>query len=311
MINHAAGGKWGAATRRILESGARMVPWGLVLMIPIFIGMKALYPWMDHQLVESNHILHHRHSYLNLPFIFIRLAICFALWTALVNRFTRGSWWPGPSANFPVTSRFDGVACAGLVFTVFTGTFWSFDWLMSLEPLWSSTIYGAMTLIGGCLTAMAFTILIRMVQEATEDIYIETQVRHDLGNLMFGFLLLWAYMMLSQFLIIYSASLPEEIPWYMARSTGGWNKVVIYNLIFHFVVPFIILLQQRVKQNTYPLAVMAAYMLAIRACDILWIIYPAFSPGKLHLDWALIPTFLGIGGFWIWGFSGKLKKAML
>ncbi len=147
------------------------------------------------------------------------------------------------------------VSAPGLVVFTFVTTFAFIDWIMSLEPHWFSTIYGAMFLIGQMLESFAFMILLVIVLSQVSPIkdYLTKQHLHDLGNMMFAWMVLWAYLSFSQFLIIWSGNLPDEIPWYLRRLKGGWGWVALTIVVFNFFAPFALLLLRKRQARCEPL----------------------------------------------------------
>jgi hypothetical protein len=190
-------------------------------------------------------------------------------------------------------------------------TFAAIDWVMSLEPHWYSTIYGILIIGGQILTALAFVIPIVAVlgaDESRSQIF-SPGILHDLGNLLLGFIMLWAYFSLSQFLIIWAGNLPEEIPWYLKRLEGGWQWVGTALIIFHFALPFAALLSRDLKRNRRTLTVIALTVLVFRFVDLYWLVTPVFSPSQLAVHWLDVVTFVGVGGLWfatyIWCLQGR------
>jgi hypothetical protein len=187
------------------------------------------------------------------------------------------------------------------------------DWGMSLEPDWYSSMYGPMLLIGQVLTALAVLIIVstwlvrrgRMVEVGTP------QGFHDLGNLLLAFVMLWAYLSFSQYLITWSGNLAEEIPWYLRRSAGGWRAVAASLILFHFFVPFFLLLSRDRKRNAPALAAVASALLLMRLVDVCWLILPAFEAPNLVVFWPVLPAMLGVGGLWAAVFLARLGSRPL
>jgi hypothetical protein len=192
-------------------------------------------------------------------------------------------------------------------------TFAAFDWVMSLDPHWFSTIFGVIFVVGQGLATLAFAIIgLRLVADR-EPIsgVIATKHFHDLGNLMFAFILLWAYVSFSQFFIIWSGNLPEEITWYVHRIHGGWGVIAMLLVLFHFAVPFVLLLLRQVKQKVPVLVKVAAAMIVMRLIDLFWIVAPNFNEGKFGIHWMDVLAPIGIGGIWIAAFIWQLKNRAL
>jgi hypothetical protein len=295
LLHSLVGGEWGKAIRRVLQAGADTLPWLGALFIPIVLGLRHIYPWMDAALLRTDSFsAGHKRIYFLVPFFVLRAIGYFALWSWLAYRQSR-------------TGKGSGV---GLLIYVFTVSFASFDWVMSLEPQWSSSIYGVMLMVGDVLGALAFSILMLERQSRSPGgRVIPEDTAHDLGNLLLAFVMLWTYMSLSQYLIIWSANLPEEIGWYLVRQKGGWQAVAIVLILFQFVLPFALLLSRARKRKLASLAVVAGGILILRVIDVFWLTAPDFSPGRFSvhvLDGLLL---LVLGGTWLAlfrrGFQGE------
>ncbi|MDB5034390.1 MAG: hypothetical protein JWQ98_1631 [Chlorobi bacterium] len=311
MLHNLTGGSWGYSIRRILESAVKTIPLMAALFVPIVFGLHSIYIWTDQNLVGHDELLQHKSPYLNVPFFLIRVAIYFAVWFGvsylLVGKMRRVEAAGGPADDRGVQN----FSAIGLLAFFLTATFAAFDWMMSLEPHWFSTIYGVMIIVGQVLSMFALSIAVLAVltgwnpdlREKIRESYF-----HDLGNLLFAFTMLWAYLSLSQFLIIWSANLPEEVTWYVQRSTGGWGVIPIILVAFHFLAPFFLLLMRKTKRNPSTLAAVALVVLVMRYVDDYWLIAPSFHPLGIHLSWLDIVAPIGIGGIWLWMFIGQLKK---
>jgi hypothetical protein len=199
------------------------------------------------------------------------------------------------------TERLELISRGGLLLMGLTMTFASIDWMMSLEPHWFSTIYGVIFMGGSALTALAFgTVLAALARDRTRlsDVVTPEQF-HDLGKLLLAFTMLWAYFNFSQFLITWSGNLPEEIPWYLRRTTGTWRTLTIGLVLFHFALPFVVLLSRSVKRRPGVLAAVAAAMLIARFFDLTWMIVPAFERDGFPIHWLDVAAFLAIGGLFV------------
>jgi hypothetical protein len=205
------------------------------------------------------------------------------------------------------------VSAPGLVVFFFVTTFAFIDWIMSLEPHWFSTIYAAMFLIGEVLESFAFVIALAIVLSQWSPLkeYLTKQHLHDLGNMMFAFMVLWAYLSFSQFLIIWAGNLPEEIPWYLRRLRGGWGWVALTLVIFHFATPFLLLLMRGVKRHAERLFRVCVLMIALRLVDVYWVVEPAFYNQQIRINWMDFVIPLAIGGPWLAAFFWQLKSRPL
>jgi hypothetical protein len=311
LLHNTVGGKWGLVIRRFCEAGARTLPYMAVLFVPIAAGMPVLYEWTHADAQDA--VVQSKAAYLNVPFFLARAALYFLVWTLYAWRLSRWSAQQDQTAGEEPVARMRSISAPGLVAFVLTATFAFVDWVMSLEPHWYSTIYGAMFLVGHALTAFALAILLlaRMSREPALEETLTPQHFHDLGNLMFAFMVLWAYLSFSQFLIIWSGDLPEEIPWYLRRLREGWGAIAVFLVIFHFAVPFLLLLQRNIKRRFDLLWKIAAFMLAVRLVDVYWVVQPAFYGERLLVHWMDFITPIAVGGLWLGMFFRELGRQAL
>jgi hypothetical protein len=310
LLHNVVGGRWGALIKRILNAGMATLPFMAVLVLPILAGIPALYHWSHREAMEADPVMQHKAGYLNVPFFVIRTVIYFAIWIglALLLRM-RG----GDTATHDEQSRAKVVSAPGLILFVFTVTFAGVDWVMSLEPHWYSTMYGGILLVGQALSAFSFSVIILWWLSDREPFagLLKPEHYHDLGNLMFTFTVLWAYTSFSQFLIIWSGNIPEETPWYIRRSNNGWQIVSVVLMVFHFGVPFFILLSRYVKRRGRLLSRVAAGLILIRLVDLYYWIEPPFHQTSFGLHWMDIAAPLGLGGVWLWLFLAQFKRGPL
>jgi hypothetical protein len=309
MLHHMVGGRWGFALRRLLESGTRTFYLMVVLAAPLLFGLRRLYSWADPEKVKLDPILQYKAPYLNVPFFIIRTVIYFIAWVALAYFLNKWSREQDETANPHLAKRLQNLSGPGMVIYGLTVTFASIDWVMSLEPRWFSTIYGMIFMVTQALAAMSI-VTIAVIQFSTHEPFsdlVSKRVLNDYGNLLLTFTMLWAYLSFSQYLIIWSGNLQDEIPWYVSRASGGWAWVAVALIVFHFAVPFILLLSRFVTRRTLWLGIVAAIQIVMSVIDIFWLMVPAYerSGPQFHwMDWAAI---LGIGGVWIWQFTANLK----
>jgi len=183
---------------------------------------------------------------------------------------------------------------------------------MSLEPHWYSTIYGMLFMIIGALAAMSFVIFVLRKFSEYDPLRgaVTAAQFNDQGNLMLAFVMLWAYLSYSQFLIIWSGNLKEEIPWYMVRAFGGWGAVAVILMVLHFAVPFLLLLQKGVKRRLARLSFVAGMLIVLSLVDVYWLVAPAFGGGP-RVRASDILTVLGIGGIWIGTFVWQVQTMPL
>lgn len=308
MLHHLVSGRWGYAVQRIMEAGAETMPLMALLFIPVLFGLGALFPWVHGQGADGALESRGWDAYLNPRFFVVRAAVYFGIWI------TAGTWLSKWSRNQDQTAdpllarKMRLLSAPGLILYALATTFASIDWVMSLEPGWSSTIFGLIFVVGQVLSALAFAIIALRVLRKLPPLssVLTTTHFHHLGNLLLAFVILWAYVAYSQFIIIWSGNLPDENIWYIHRS-GGWAGLAIVVIIAHFFVPFLLLLSRRTKRAIGILSTIAAGILVMHLADVYWIIMPSFYPGTVHIQWLDITMPLGIGGLWFGAFVARLR----
>jgi hypothetical protein len=308
MIYHLTGGGWGVAVRRILEAGAGTLPFMAVLFVPMLFGLHDIYEWTHTDAMRADAVLRLKMPYLNVPFFVARAAVYFAAWTALVFFLTKWSREQDLTGDPRCAVSMRKLSGGGIVLLAFTVTFAVFDWVMSLDPHWFSTIFGMLFLGGQGLGAMAFVIAIAYLLARRPEfgrVFAPT-ILNDLGNLLLAFVMVWAYLSFSQLLIIWAGNLPEEIPWYLNRIAGGWNVIAIALAVFYFAVPFSVLLSRKNKRQHRRLASIAVAIIVARLLDVFFLIMPEFYKGRLTAHWMDAAAIAGIGGLWITVFLWRL-----
>jgi hypothetical protein len=313
MLHHLTGGAWGFLIRRLLESGTRTFLLMAVLFLPLVAGISRLYIWAQPAAVAADPMLQYKHLYLNTPFFLVRAAFYFAVWIGLA--FFLNKWSadqdrtgePGPAG------RLEALSAPGLILFGLTATFAAIDWVMSLEPHWFSTVYGLLFMVIEVLSALALSTLMARLLAGREPLarLASPSNFHDLGNLILAFVMLWAYLSLAQFLIIWMGNLKEEIPWYTSRTAGGWSALAIFLIVFHFAVPFLLLLARGVKRRAQVIAPIAAALMLMGLVDIFWLLVPAFGSEGIRVHWMDIAAPVGIGGVWMAAFLSQLKNRSL
>lgn len=309
MVHQLSGGAWGVLIRRPIGAAARVIPLMTVLFLPIALGVMRIYPWTNADLVAHDEVLQHKQLYLNVPFFLTRAAIYFLAWNALSYFLNRWSLEQDRTGDPRIARRMQMLSGGGLVVYGLTITFASFDWMMSLEPHWYSTIYGVLILGGQGLSALAFLIivLVWLSRRAPLDQIVLPAHFHDLGNLMLAFVMLWAYFSFSQYLIIWAGNLPAEIGWYLHRMQTGWRPIAAVLMLFHFALPFVVLLSRTVKRQGRLLVRVAIAVLVVRLVDLWWLIGPEFHTEGIAVSWmdAWIP--LSMGAIWCAAFVHQLR----
>ena len=313
MVHHMSGGAWGLVIRRIFEASSRTLPVLALLFIPIALGMHDLYPWTHADHVQHNEVLQHQSLYLNIPFFLARAMFYFAVWIVLARQLNRWSLEQDLGDVVRSTRRMQLLSGGGLVLYGLTITFASVDWVMSLNPHWYSTIFGFIFMGSQGLAALAFTIAVAVMLSRSEPMahVYRADHFHDLGKLLLAFVMLWAYFNFSQYLIIYSGNLVEEIPYYVARTRGGWGIVALILVVFHFALPFALLLSRDLKRSGSRLMAVALGILVIRVVDLFFLVAPEFETQGFSIHWLDIAAPIGLGGLWLWLFLTQLRQRPL
>ncbi|HEV8129884.1 MAG TPA: hypothetical protein VGQ81_01430 [Acidobacteriota bacterium] len=313
MLQYLSGGAWGIVIRRLLESATRTLPLLALLFVPVILGRRHLYVWTHPEIVEQSEVLRHKQAYLNVPFFLVRVLLYFSIWLLLAYFLNKWSREQDQEANPRAAQRLQAISGPGLVLYVLTVTFASIDWVMSIEPKWFSTIFGLLLMGGQGLSAMSFIIAAAILLAGREPMSRVFRPRHfqDLGKLLLMFTMLWAYFAFSQLLIIWEANLPEEIPWYLHRWQGGWQWVGIALIVFHFALPFVLLLSRDLKRNLRSLGAVASLIIVMRFVDLFWLTAPEFHAGQFRIHWLDFAIPLGLGGIWLAFFARQLKARPL
>jgi hypothetical protein len=310
MLYHLVGGAWGTVIRRILESGMMTLPLMFVLFIPILLNLPKLYFWARPGLTDPKIIEIHQ-SYLNFNGILLRYIVYFVIWIGMAYFLNRWSTEQDSIAG-QSTLRFRAMSSIGLVIYSLTISFAVIDWVMSLQARWISTIYGLLFIAGEALSAFCFCVVVESIlakRKPMSEYLTDTEV-HDHGKFMLAFVMVWAYFNFSQWLIIWAGNLPEEIPWYVRRMNGGWETVGLFLVVFHFAVPFALLLSRQLKRKTRTLVWLASWLIFMRIVDIFWHIEPASHP-TFHVTWVHFTIVAGMGGLWIAYFFHNLRSRPL
>jgi hypothetical protein len=301
MLQYLTGGAWGISIRRELEAATRTLPLTAVAFLPIAFGMHSLYEWTHADVVAHDELLQKKVGYLNTPFFLFRAALAFAIWIGIAFFLNRWSREQDSSADHKAIDRkLQLLSGGGLVAYALTTTWTAVDWVMSLEPHWFSTMYGVLYMAGQGLGALALAsfAVVRLSRTRPVSEFLGGRHRHDLGKMMFAFTMFWAYVTFSQYLIVWSGNLPEEISWYLARFRGGWGLVGWAVLLLQFVLPFLLLLSRRANRDPRTLTLAAGLVVFMRFVDLSWMILPAFSAGHFRIHPTDLTVPLALGGIW-------------
>jgi hypothetical protein len=314
MLQHMTGGGWGVVGRRVWEAATRTLPLMFVLFVPIIGGIPNLYIWANpEELEKDKHLAEIAHSYLNIQGFVWRAIAYFVIWAILIYVLNR--WSAQQDEHNFDTLRFRQLSAPGIILYAFTISFAAIDWVMSLQARWVSTIYGMLFIVGQGLSALCFLVVIETILSKRKPVseYLKPTEVHDHSKLILTFVMLWAYFNFSQWLIIWAGNLPEEITWYFKRLHGGWEHVGLFLAVFHFAVPFGILLGRQFKRKTSTMVWVAVWLMLMRIVDLWWNVDPVFYPGiSLYPGflWALICA-TAIGGLWLAYFFRNLRTRPL
>ncbi|HYL82448.1 MAG TPA: hypothetical protein VEU07_16640, partial [Candidatus Acidoferrum sp.] len=283
------------------------------LFLPVLVGLRTLYVWARPQEVAANPLIQQKTLYLNVPAFWVRAVIYFAIWIVVAHFLSKWSLEQDRTANPSLTRCLRMLSGPGLVLYGLTVTFSSIDWVMSLEPEWHSTMYGMIFMAGQGLQALAFVIIVSFLLASRGPLApVALPARfHDLGNLTLTFLMLWTYTAFSQFLIIWAENLTDEVPWYLHRTTGGWQGIGLALIILQFALPFALLLSRALKHSALLLSVVAVLILGMQLVNSFWLVAPAFHPAAFSLHWMDLIAPIGIGGIWIAVFVKQLQGRSL
>ncbi|HEY7055045.1 MAG TPA: hypothetical protein VH458_00905 [Vicinamibacterales bacterium] len=313
MLQHMTGGQWGLVSRRVFEAGSRLVPYCVLLFIPIAILLPKLYIWARPDAVAADEILRHKQIYLNVPFFLIRAAVYFLVWFGCAYYLSK---WSAAQDRGEVaiteadTRRFRVISAPGLLIYVVLISLGAIDWLMSLDPHWYSTIFGFIIVAGQGMAGLSVAIIVLAMLREREPL--ASTLRpvhfHDLGNLTLAFVMLWAYFSFSQFLIIWAGNLPDEIPYFLERLGHGWQYVSLLLIVGQFAVPFCLLLSRDLKRTPQRLARVCWFILAMRLLDLIWIVAPNFNQGGFPISLANVGIPVGLAGIWFHLLARQLRR---
>ena len=311
LANEAAGSRWYVVVRRVLESLPTALTVLAVLFLPIAIGMGRIFPWVDPTAAHAPlqtwahgegklaiHLWEHRHPWMNVPFFLVRAAVYFAVWLGVAMLMRGWSLAQDASGAPELKLKMRRLGAGGLPFVGLAMTFAAFDWQMSLSAFLFSTIFGVYWFAGSLVAAIAAWIIASAAAAREEPLRgaINANHIHSMGKYLFAFTSFWAYIAFSQYLLIWIANLPEEVPWYIVRTDTGWRGVGIFLAVFQFALPFLILMPRERKRSWKPLVFMSFWILAVHYVDIYWVVMPTLSPAGPRPSWMDLAAFLGIGG---------------
>ena len=309
MLQYLTGGAWGMVIRRPLEAASRTMPLMAIVFIPILFGLPVLFEWARPEAAHDL-VIQAKTAYLNKPGFIIRQFVYFGIWLTMVYLLNKWSVREDSDRNIYYAKWLQRISGPGLLLYALTLTLAATDWIMSLDAHWFSTVFAFMMLAGQGLTTLSLmtAIIILLAHAEPMRSVLTKRHTHDLGKLMLAFVMLWAYLNFSQLVIIWAGNLPEEITWYTRRMNNGWQWVGLALLLFHFVVPFLMLLSQELKKRPKLLTFAALWIIAIRLVDVFWLVEPNFDRDQFRVHWMDLAAPIGIGGVWMAMFLWNLRQ---
>lgn len=304
MVQHIVRAGWSVVLRRVAENIAGVLPFLLLLFVPILIGFDTIFHhWahanvdaVTHQPLAPDHpaydgVLAGKAGWLSKPFFLVRVVIYFATWIGLAWLFRSSSIRQDENGDPAINLRLSRIAAPGLLLFALSLTFAAFDWIMSLDPHWFSTIFGITYFSGGYMAFLAFVILLLRWLGTKGYLRgaVTTEHYHDLGKLMFAFMVFWTYTNFSQYMLIWYANLPEETAWFQKRAGSGWGAIGTLLILGHFFIPFVFLMSRHVKRHPVALAVGAIFLLVIHCIDMQFLILPEAAHGAAATGAVLPP----------------------
>ena len=332
MVQYCTGGKWGLLLRRPLEAMTRTLPLVFVYWIVVAIEMKKLYLWAAVDDVSAAlksgwineiqaHAIEFKRPMLNpVAFVWVSL-LCFAIWGFYTWRLNSLALKrdADPSGNTPYwIKKLENISGPGIVVYAVTMSAAVIYWVMSMDPTWYSSVYGLLFLVGQGYSVLALSIIVSISLSKAEPFktILRQTEQHDMGKLTFAFVMLNIYLAFGQFLIIWSGNLPEEIPWYLDRIRGHWGIIITLDFMFHWLIPFTMLLSRDIKRNKKRLVRVCQWMVFAKAFDLFWLIEPNFKDAarNLHFSWGILEYVavpVAMSSFWVAYFCTRLKTRPL
>ncbi len=301
MLSHMTGTVWGLVLRRIIESIMIALPYMALLFIPIIFGMNDLYKWSRPEVVATDHLLQHKAPYLNVPFFVVRNAVYFGIWYLLARKLYKTSLAQDDKPQAEQIKRMRKISGPGIVLFAVTTAFASFDWLMSLDAHWFSTIFGVYFFAGSFLGLLAFLVLLNVYLQRNDILrdVITVEHFHDIGKLLFSFTIFWGYMGFSQYFLIWYANIPEETVWFAHRYEGSWIIISWILVLANFLVPFIALMPRRNKRSIPFLTFISVWILVTHWIDLYWLSMPVLHHHGAHFSWMDITLTVAVGAIFV------------
>lgn len=308
LLQHLTRAGWSVVVRRLAEHIAGTLPLFALLFVPIAFGLHDLFHW-----TEAGHdpLIEHKSPYLNATAFFLRAAFFLGSWSLLSWWFRKQSIVQDQEGGTAITRRMQTLSAPGMAVFGVTLTFASFDWIMSLDPHWYSTIFGVY-FFAGCVVAIFASLILltlRLQKDGTLRVVNEEHF-HDMGKMLFGFVVFWAYIAFSQFMLIWYGNIPEETAWFDHRLLHGWKPVTIFLAVGHFVIPFLFLLSRAVKRRPGTLVLATCWLLFMHLVDLHWLVMPSFNE-HFHLHVLDLLSVIGIGGLFLGTLGWLMQRRSL
>jgi hypothetical protein len=336
MVQYITGGKWGLLLRRPLEAMSRTLPLIFVYWIGLAFSVKKLYLWANpdliadgvkrglitpDQLEKIQHAVDFKQPMLNPTAFIVTGIVCFAIWgfyTWRLNALSIQRDLDSPEKTPEWIKRLENISGPGVLIYSLTMTAAVIYWVMSLDPTWYSSVYGLLFLVGQGYSVLALSIITSVSLSKAEPFktILRQTEQHDLGKFTFAFVMLNIYLGFAQFLIIWSGNLPEEIPWYLDRIRGHWGIIITLDFIFHWLIPFTLLLSRDLKRNKKRLVRVCQWMVFAKAFDLFWLIEPNFRDAarNLHFSWGILEYVavpVAMTAFWVAYYVTNLQSRPL
>lgn len=301
VLQHLTRAGWSVVVRRVAEGVAATLPVLALLFVPILVGLHQLYHWSHAEAVAADHLLHGKSPYLNVSFFVVRWVLYAVIWGLTVRAFVGRSLAQDASGAPELSLEMQKRAAPAMLLFGITVTFASIDLLMSLDAHWFSTIFGVYFFAGSVVGFFALLAVLLLVLQRAGYLRhaVTTEHYHDIGKLLFAFIVFWAYIGFSQYMLYWYANIPEETGWFLRRQTNGWGWVSLLLLFGHFVLPFVALLSRAPKRNRRMLGAVAAWMLVVHWVDLYWIAFPELRPQDPLPHLVDLTTAVGLVGVWL------------
>jgi hypothetical protein len=313
IIQHLVSARWSVVVRRLAEIVTATLPLlgvlSLVILVPLLLGSQALYVWTNADYVPLGfpepegykHLIHDKHAYLNVAFFAARVLVYFGLWSFIAHYFFKQSVDQDLSGDRRITARLRAASGPAIIVFALTTAFAAWDLLMTLDPLWFSTIFGVYYFAGAAMSIMCVLILGGLLLQRAGYLrhVVSVEHYHDLGKLTFAFVFFWAYIAFSQFMLIWYANLPETTNWYYHRMFTSWRYLSIALLIGHFAFPFLFLLSRHTKRRLQVLAAFCCWLLFMQFCDMFWLVMPQYYKVGFTFHPIDVTALLGVGGLFV------------